>query len=582
MELIRFARRTLAAAALCTLASVPAAAQTPVGPVAVPCPRPSAGSIVQEPPALRSVRGVLSVRFSYQHAFDANDLELFCFMTPDGLQNPTLHVSPGDHLSIVVTNNLPAGSAPMVLNAPNCGAPVMTSTSVNIHYHGTNLPPTCHQDEVIKTLINAGQTFQYDVLFPTNEPPGLYFYHPHVHGIAEHAVQGGATGAIVVDGIDVVQPAVRGLPQRLLMVRDQPVPGGLTPGGNIPDWDVTLNYVPITSPTHPTDTNFVPAVLQMQTGSRELWSICNCASDTVLDLQYVFDGAPQTMQIVSIDGVPVNSQDGTTTGAPIPVTHFLLPTASRIEVIVPAPARTTGVAQLVTLAVDTGPDGDNDPQRPLATIIGVNQPRNSNILAVSPLASQTAKVTGKRFAGLKAAPITVRRTVFFDEINDSDKFFMAVEGRPEHLFDPNAPPDIIARQGTVEEWVVQNRTQEVHEFHFHQLHFLVESQNNFERNGSPQNPALNGQFLDMIHVPYWDGDPTHPFPSVTLRIDFRGNVVGDFVFHCHILEHEDNGMMNIIRVQSEDVDDDKRTQRTTTAHAHSAPPKGKSAAARTR
>jgi len=248
----------------------------------------------------------------------------------------------------------------------------------------------------------------------------------------------------------------------------------------------------------------------------------------------------------------------------------------------PAPARTTGVAQLVTLAVDTGPDGDNDPQRPLATIIGVNQPRNSNILAVSPLASQTAKVTGKRFAGLKAAPITVRRTVFFDEINDSDKFFMAVEGRPEHLFDPNAPPDIIARQGTVEEWVVQNRTQEVHEFHFHQLHFLVESQNNFERNGSPQNPALNGQFLDMIHVPYWDGDPTHPFPSVTLRIDFRGNVVGDFVFHCHILEHEDNGMMNIIRVQSEDVDDDKRTQRTTTAHAHSAPPKGKSAAARTR
>src|SRR5262249_23902502 len=277
-----------------------AAAQTPVRPVVNPCLRPAAGSIVQEPPALRSVENLMSVRFSYQHAFDTNGRELFCFMTPEGLQNPTLHVTPGTHLQIVVTNTLPAGSAPMVLNAPNCGSPVMNSTSVNIHYHGTNLPPTCHQDEVIKTIINAGQTFQYDVLFPTNEPPGLYFYHPHVHGIAEHAVQGGATGAIVVDGIDVVQPAVRGLRQRILLVRDQPVPGGLTPGGNIPDWDVTLNYVPITSPTHPTDTNFVPAVMVMQTGTKELWSICNCASDTVLDLQYVFDGTPQTMQIASI------------------------------------------------------------------------------------------------------------------------------------------------------------------------------------------------------------------------------------------------------------------------------------------
>ena len=77
----------------------------------------------------------------------------------------------------------------------------------------------------------------------------------------------------------------------------------------------------------------------------------------------------------------------------------------------------------------------------------------------------------------------------------------------------------------------------------------MESQNNFELNGSRQAPADTGQYLDMIQVPYWDGKPGHPFPSVTLRIDFRGNDIGDFVFHCHILGHEDLGMMNIIRVQ---------------------------------
>jgi hypothetical protein len=47
-------------------------------------------------------------------------------------------------------------------------------------------------------------------------------------------------------------------------------------------------------------------------------------------------------------------------------------------------------------------------------------------------------------------------------------------------------------------------------------------------------------------VPYWDGkgDPT----SITVKMDFRGPTVGDFVYHCHILDHEDNGMMAIIRV----------------------------------
>jgi FtsP/CotA-like multicopper oxidase with cupredoxin domain len=123
-----------------------------------------------------------------------------------------------------------------------------------------------------------------------------------------------------------------------------------------------------------------------------------------------------------------------------------------------------------------------------------------------------------------------------------------VQGKPEHLFDPNAVPDIMATQGTVEEWTVENRTGEIHEFHIHQIHFLVESQNNFEINGSAPTPAINGQYLDTVHVPFWDQNLNHRFPSVTLRLDFRGNDIGDFVFHCHILGHEDLGMMNIIRV----------------------------------
>ena len=107
------------------------------------------------------------------------------------------------------------------------------------------------------------------------------------------------------------------------------------------------------------------------------------------------------------------------------------------------------------------------------------------------------------------------------------------------MFDPTNPPAIVTTQGAVEDWTVENRAQELHEFHIHQIHFLLT-----EINGQP---ISEPQFLDTVQVPYWSG--TGPYPSVKLRMDFRGPTVGDFVYHCHILGHEDGGMMAIIRVK---------------------------------
>jgi len=558
--------------AVARAAETGSSAPAPVPPVADPCPRSfAAGDVVQNPPALFSSNGVLNVRFSYQHRIDANNPahEMLCFMTPEGLQNPTLHVNPGDHLMITVTNNTPALPLTMTVNPPNCGASSMGPSSLNLHYHGTNTSPTCHSDEVIKTTINSGETFQYDVAFPADEPPGLYWYHPHVHGQVEHAVQGGANGVIVVDGIENVQPAVSGLRQRILIVRDQEIPGEPAPVGSIPAWDVTLNYVPILSPGDPGVMDFVPASLQMQPGERQFWRVSNSCADTILDLQYVFDGVPQTMQLVGIDGVPVGSQDSTQPGQPIPVRHFKLPPAARVEFIVTAPPASVQLAQFITRSVDTGPIGDNDPQRPLATIklvdvadaalvhgadagVGANQGRDDGRVGVF----SAFNPHQRRFAGLSSAPVAARRTLYFDEKDDSSgetTFFMAAQGQPEQPFDPNAPASIVATQGTVEEWTVENRTGENHEFHVHQLHFLVESQNDFEINGAHRAPGVTGQYLDTVEVPYWDQNPSHPFPNVKLLVDFRGPDIGNFVYHCHIAEHEDKGMMSIIEVRPPSV-----------------------------
>src|SRR5260370_27925313 len=98
---------------------------TPVPPVANPCTRFTAGSVIHNPPALFSANGVLNVRFSYQATTDSVGRQLFCFMTPDGLENPTLHLNPGDTLNITVTNNTPFNNVrdtdfDEAFNARNC------------------------------------------------------------------------------------------------------------------------------------------------------------------------------------------------------------------------------------------------------------------------------------------------------------------------------------------------------------------------------------------------------------------------------------------------------------------------------
>jgi FtsP/CotA-like multicopper oxidase with cupredoxin domain len=158
-------------------------------------------------------------------------------------------------------------------------------------------------------------------------------------------------------------------------------------------------------------------------------------------------------------------------------------------------------------------------------------------------------VLAQRFGGLSNATVTATRTFQFSEIQPTQFFITQVSaGQTPTLFDNNNPPAVITTQGSVEHWNIQNIAQESHEFHQHQIHFLVLSQDNYEINGNPHNAAMNGQFADMIEVPFWTGKKNVPLPTAQLLMDFRGPDVGDFVYHCHILSHEDLGMMAIIRV----------------------------------
>jgi FtsP/CotA-like multicopper oxidase with cupredoxin domain len=282
----------------------------------------------------------------------------------------------------------------------------------------------------------------------------------------------------------------------------------------------------------------------MAPNEKQFWRVVNASADTILDLQVLYDGKPQPIQLVALDGVPVGSQDGSEQGRLIAVTDLRLAPAARMEFIVTGPSSKVKSAQFLTDAIDTGPDGDNDTRRVLATI----SPTGDNM-------GQDARVTAKlsnpwpqRFEGLATAHVTAKRNLYFSENADQTQFFITVDGATPVVFSPDNPPAITTTQGSVEDWTVENRTEENHEFHIHQIHFMVLSQNNFQQNGSKPIRALEGQLLDMIDIPYWDGNPHHKYPSVTVRMDFRGPDLGDFVYHCHILNHEDQGMMAIIRV----------------------------------
>ena len=163
-----------------------------------PCTRFSAGSVVHDPVDLFSQNGKLEVSLAYlSNTNEDNNIE-FCYLTPDGTRSPTLHVKPGDTLTIHLTNRTLASSSAsamqMDMSAPgdasqNCGpASMYDGATTNMHFHGLNVPPVCTQDDAIHTLINAGQTYTYEIHLPADEPPGLYWYHPHIHGISENAV----------------------------------------------------------------------------------------------------------------------------------------------------------------------------------------------------------------------------------------------------------------------------------------------------------------------------------------------------------------------------------------------------------
>ena len=547
-----------------------------------PCTRPVIGSEVPEPEDLRSRSGVLKLRLTVRNHRERDGSTRYCYLLGDDSQAPTLRLNPGDTLVLTFENQLsdlaaatPHSQAPMhdhhmddhmhdtvSSRRDPCTSGVMSLISTNLHFHGLTVPPVCHQDDVLKTSIQPGDApFEYRFRIPPDEPPGLYWYHPHIHGFSTKQVLGGASGALIVEGIERAEPQAAGLPERVLVIRDQDLLNPDAPpskdepvvpkmlidrdgdsanngtGFGKPAKDLSLNYVPVPYPDYP------PASITMRPGERQLWRVLNASAITYLSLQLLFDGQAQAVEVVALDGVPIRDK-GTAGNHFILLSHLGVPPGGRIEFVMKGPPQGSHAA-LVTRSVNTGAVGENDPSRPIATIISKPEaPEPRSVLARSPVPLPPSQTVWLR----DVTPTRVRKLYFTEtpldphDPNSPTTFYLTVDGQAPKPFDPASDvPNIVAHQGDVEDWIIENRSQELHAFHIHQVHFAL-----LEWFGLP----INEPFLrDTVNVPYWDGkNPV--FPRVKLRVDFRdANSIGLFPYHCHLLEHEDSGMMGLIQVE---------------------------------
>jgi FtsP/CotA-like multicopper oxidase with cupredoxin domain len=371
----------------------------------------------------------------------------------------------------------------------------------NMHYHGTAVSPKPPSDYVLM-MVHPSTSFDYKLSFPPNHDRGLFWYHPHAHGQSEEQVQDGMSGLLVVEGfLETNYPWLRDVPERLLMLKDLEPPGH-------PD---SLGHVKNIN-------GEVSASFTIRPGELQFWRIGNIAADGYFNLK--------------IDGhrLWLLASDANAVRRPTLVDSLFLPPGARAEVLIEGGA--PGRYPIRHLTANTGPAGDPNPAARLGTLVvqGERVDRTADVQRLRTMAD-LPDVT-KEIADLRAHLITRRRTFVFSETADGDTFF--INGQQFNPDSVNSEVNV----GDVEEWTLINTTGEWHAFHIHQLDFLVTEINGVAQPGN--------SFHDTVNLPFLTGSQPG---IVKVIVPFTDpNIVGKFVYHCHILEHEDGGMMQVIQV----------------------------------
>jgi len=363
-----------------------------------------------------------------------------------------------------------------------------------LHFHGVRVPNAMDGvPDMTQPAVLPGQSFDYSFVVPD---AGLYWYHPHYDSVAE--LGSGLYGPILV--ADPSDPP--GLGDEVVLVlsdlgvdqNGQPLPPASTPDGIVSGSEGSV--VLVNGLVHPR--------LDVAVGRRLRLRVLNAARSRYFKLGI----AGQSFTVIGGDGGRFS--------APLTVTEPVVTPGERLDLLVTPSGAEGSTLELVARPVSRGVPLPESAEAPL---VGLELVANASS-ASPPLPSLARAITPLDTSVASEVPIALTLNA------DETEVVMGIDGVPGSQAEP-----VHAQVGATQILVVTNMTPYNHPFHLHGFFFEPRRED-----GSPLLPL---ERKDTIDVP--------PVSRVKLAVTYDDRP-GMWMFHCHILDHAEAGMMGMLHV----------------------------------
>jgi len=470
------------------------------------------GAPLVEPEVRRSIGGELRTTLRLHYAYkDVGGYRLFLRTYEGGFPGPTLRLRRGDVLRIRLVNDLPPNRDPM---PANMSQPHHFNTT-NFHLHGSHVSPSGISDNVMRSM-EPGQSYDIEIAIPADHTAGTYWYHPHHHGGADIQMASGMAGAVIIEGDFDNVPEIAAARERLLILGETVFDAF----GTVETFETlfpesAVRFLTVNGQRSPTIT--------MRPGEVQRWRLLHAGyqDDIFLSLPgfRLHPIARDGISLARMDQPEIRTMDHATDDP----TAILIAPGQRIDFLVQAGV--PGRYEMRALPYD---QGYPSPTGPLAHVVVAGEPLAMTLPATLPPSPLTSirddEITGRRRLTFSSTAPEVEATEHWQE------FKFQIDGRD---FDMNRV-DQRVRLGAVEEWTVVNLHQHDHIFHIHT--------NPFELTKVNGKPLAEPQWLDTAVLPR-NG-------SLTFRSRFL-DYTGRFMLHCHMMNHEEMGMMQVVEVYAD-------------------------------
>jgi bilirubin oxidase len=419
--------------------------------------------------------------FTHTYAFNSNKY-----------LGPTLLLNKGSNVNITVNNQI--------------------GDTTTVHWHGLHVPSMWDGGPHTVILPNATWNPQFTVM----DDAATYWYHPHMHmETAEQAIKGAAGLIIVRDNVE----AALTLPRRY----------------GIDDFPVIVQCQQFDSLNQ-----------QMPRGMEDSTLLVNGTINPYLDLpaqvvrlRLLNASGERAFNFGFTNNMPFKmiASDGGLLAAPFQTTRIALAPGERAEILLELTGLTGQSFYLMSYASEIPMGTQGGPTMPMPPWAPpMDSPLNGvdfNIMQINVGAATANPVTTVPAVLTTVTPYSETQANTHRTIRFTADSLMVMDG-PFYFNDSTFNMmriDYVIPLNSIEVWKLVNETMVAHPFHLHDMQFYV-----LDRNTLPPGTAESGR-KDVILVP-----PGDSVRFITKFTDFADTMI-PYMFHCHILMHEDDGMM---------------------------------------